>query len=81
MGICALRSIRPYVSRGSRHFTRAWPITRLFIFVVIQQRNLTRKERLRLGVGDLTRPLVATRWPEYDEESVGASREALVKSR
>ena len=63
--------------RGSRHFESVAHYE-AFIFVVIQRRNLTRKERFDLEWATL-RPLVATRWPEYDEESVRVSREALVR--
>ena len=63
--------------RGSRHFGSVAQYE-AFIFVVIQRRNLTRKERFDLECATL-RPLVATRWPEYDEESVRVSREALVR--
>lgn len=63
--------------RGSRRF-RDVAQYESFIFVLIRARNGTRKERLDCERAAL-RPLVATRWPEYDEEVSRVSREALVR--
>ena len=63
--------------RGSRRFGNVAQYEG-FIFMLIRGRNATRKERLDCERAAL-RPLVATRWPEYDEEVGKVSREALVR--
>jgi hypothetical protein len=63
--------------RGNRRFGSVAQYE-AFIFMLVQRRNMTRQERFDLERAAL-RPLVATRWPEYDEEVVRVSREGLVR--
>ena len=49
-----------------------------FIFTLMRARNATPKERFDTERAAL-RPLVATRWAEYDEEVGKVSREALMR--